>query len=207
MTTHLALVDGRMRDTTSGHLTSEHLAAFLDGRLTGAERERAVRHFASCAECREELTELRDVLDAPRATGSRRWVAVAAAAAAIVAFAMIPRMVRESSPDGAARVRGSEAIQRPDGPSIEIVSPTDRSQVTPTGLELSWRALGSGATYTVTVQDTTGSDVWSVSDTTTRVALPDTVRLQPGHRYFWSVDARLADGTTAKTRVYSFIIR
>ena len=40
MTTLLAVIEGRMRDETSSvHLTSDRVAAFLDSRLTGAERD------------------------------------------------------------------------------------------------------------------------------------------------------------------------
>jgi hypothetical protein len=208
MTLHLALVDGRMRDETStGHLSSEHLAAFLDGRLTGAERERAVRHFAGCSECRSELTELRDMLAVtrPRSLG---WFVAAVAAAGVLAIVTIPRMTIDVSGGGSERVRAEDA-RLPNGRGdILVVSPADRSIVPAIGVELSWRSAGVGASYTITVQDSSGNEVWrrtSLPDTSATV--PDSVRLRRGSLYFWSVDARLADGNTAKTGPHTFFVR
>src|SRR6185503_11360105 len=112
MTIQFALVDGRMREEIStDHLSSDHLAAFLDGRLTGTERERAVRHFAGCGECREELTELRDMLAGAR-PGSRRWVAPAIAAAAIVTVVTITLMMSNVERDPAERIRAEQSGPR-----------------------------------------------------------------------------------------------
>ena len=210
MTIHLALVDGRMRELiSSDHLSSEHLAAFLDGRLTGTERERAVRHFAGCAECREELTELRDML-AGAMPRSRRWVVAAAAAAAIFAFITIPRIMGVVGGDPAERVRAEPSTRSSvsTNAAIPVLSPADQESVPQTGVELSWRSAGYGATYTVTVQDSSGNEVWrrtSVPDT--NAAIPDSVGFRPGSRYFWSVDARLMDGNTAKTGPHTFFVR
>lgn len=206
MTIHLALVNGRMRDDiSSDHLSADHLAAFLDRRLTGSDRERAVRHFAECGECREELTELRDVLPATRRAGAGRWIA----AAAILAVLTIPSFVGDRAREGRSRVRTDQEVRLPDVTNaIPVVSPADQSTVPQMGIELSWRSAGVGATYAVTVQDSSGSEVWkrsSLADTS--ITVPETTRLNSGSRYFWSVDARLADGTTAKTGAHTFIIR
>ena len=49
--------------STSGSecLDLEDLAAFADGRLTGAERERAVEHLADCERCYEVLAEVMQI--------------------------------------------------------------------------------------------------------------------------------------------------
>ena len=198
-----------MRDeTSSAHLTSDRVAAFLDDRLIGAERDSAVRHFAECAECRRELTELRGVLDSVKRPRSRRWVAVAAGVAAILAFTMLPRLasndVDTSDPgltraaDGQHTIGGSSVIG--------FHSPSDSAIVPRSGLELVWETAGAGATYLVTVQDSSGSITWSGTVTDTSAAVP-AARLSPGSRYFWSVDARLADGRTAKTGVHYFTVK
>ena len=208
MTIQLVLVDGRMRDETStDHLSADHFAAFLDGRLTGADRERAVRHFTGCAECREELTELRDMLSVARRPSSRRWV-VAAAAAVIFAVVLMPRIRGDTAGDGAGRVRTDEGLRLPSGTSaIAVVAPPDQA-VVEGRLELSWRSAGVGATYSVTVQDSSGTEVWKrASLVDTSIVVPATTGLAPRSRYFWSVDARLADGSTASTGVRSFVVR
>jgi anti-sigma factor RsiW len=209
MTIHLALVDGRMRDETStSHLSSDHLAAFLDGRLTGAERERAVRHFAGCGECRSELTELRDVLASARPR-SRGWFVAAVAAAGLLAVVTIPQLTSNATRGSSAeRVRAEEGTRLPAGPGvIDVVSPADQALVSADGVQMSWRSVGVGATYTVTVQDSSSNEVWRRSGLLdTSVTVPDSVRMRAG-LYFWSVDARLADGSSAKTGARTFIIR
>jgi hypothetical protein len=209
MTIHLALVNGRMRgEISSDHVSSDHLAAFLDGRLTGAERERAVRHFAGCNECRQELTELRVVLGSVRRPGSRRWVVVATATAAILTFMMLPRGGDDTPEGKGARVRAESGLRLPDEPAIAVVSPADQSTVRQSGVALVWRSAGVGATYSLTVQDSSGGEVWRrVNLVDTSITVPDSVRLRPGHLYFWSVDARLGDGGTAKTGARTFIVR
>jgi hypothetical protein len=208
MIIHLALVNGRMRgEISSDHISSEHLAAFLDGRLTGAERDRAVRHFASCGECREELTALRDVIDAHGVTPVRRWIVAVATAAAILAIIAIPRMASDPADGGRTSVRASEGAGVADD-VIAVVSPADLATVAPSGVTLSWHAAGAAATYSVTVQDSSGSEVWRLSSLPdTSITIPDGIRFSPGRLYFWSVDARLADGTTAKTGARAFIVR
>ena len=49
------------------HLSDEAVAAFADGVLTGAARERATRHLDSCAECRQAVKVQREAAFALRA--------------------------------------------------------------------------------------------------------------------------------------------
>lgn len=208
MTILLAVVEGRMRDEPiSVHLTSDRVAAFLDGGLDGAERASAVRHFAECAECRRELAELRGVLDSAHRPRSRGWVAAAAGVAAILAFTLLPRLSSNDNPE-AGLTRAVENQRAIGGSSvIGFRSPGDSAIVAASGLELVWETAGQGATYLVTVLDSLGSIAWSRTLTDTSVAVPDSARLTTGSRYFWSVDARLADGRTAKTGVRHFTVR
>jgi anti-sigma factor RsiW len=39
------------------------LAAYLDGTLDASQRDACERHFAACAECRQALAELAELLD------------------------------------------------------------------------------------------------------------------------------------------------
>ena len=203
MATHVAMTDGRIRDERSGdHLTSERAAAVLDGRLTGDEREQAIRHLASCAECREEITELRSILDSAGASRSR-WFAVAAVTAAMLVFVLFPRGGVDEVMPGTDLTRAEL-----DSPTVlGTVSPADGDTLSQSRVQLIWRAAGAGATYLLTVQDTSGTVAWSSTTTDTSSAPPDRVRFTSGTRYFWSVDTRLADGRTAKTRVQSFTLR
>ncbi|HEX5757905.1 MAG TPA: zf-HC2 domain-containing protein [Thermoanaerobaculia bacterium] len=86
----------------SGHPELEEIAAFLDGRLSGADRARISEHLSVCEECLELFTETAHALretsagteegkvvpfDAP-ARPSRRWLPYAAAAALLLALAV-----------------------------------------------------------------------------------------------------------------------
>jgi len=209
MTTLLAVFEGRMRDETpSVHLASDRVAAFLDSRLTGAERDAAVRHLTECAECRAELTALRAVLDTARERRPHRWIAAATAVAAILAFAMLPRLVGSDAENPTVGLtRAENGVRTAAGVGeIAIHSPHDGATVARDGLTLVWYPVGVGARYDVVVQDSTGGTAWRVRVSDTSVVLPDSARLTSGARYFWSVDARLADGRTIKTTV-RFTIR
>ncbi|MBI4558205.1 MAG: zf-HC2 domain-containing protein [Candidatus Hydrogenedentes bacterium] len=46
--------------------TSEHLVEYLDGSLTGADRDEVESHLAVCSDCRAELLELGAMLDVCR---------------------------------------------------------------------------------------------------------------------------------------------
>jgi len=210
MTTLLAVVEGRMRDETSSvHLTSDRVAAFLDSRLTGTERDVAIRHLAQCAECRAELTALRGVLDTARERRPHRWIAAATAVAAILAFAMLPRLAANNAgkpTPGLTRAEGG--VRTADGvPGIALYSPADSATVSRKGLTLVWQLVGAGAIYDVNVLDSAGGTVWHAIVSDTSVELPNGARLTSGSRYFWSVNARLADGRSSKTLPNRFKVR
>lgn len=124
----LVMTDHVMRNkTTPVHVASDRVAAFLDGRLTGADRDETVTHFAECAECRSELAELRAMLVTSRAARRRTWIGGAAALAAALAFTIVPRLAR----DGATRGEGPTTdIVRATGADaqISIVSPPDKGE-------------------------------------------------------------------------------
>ena len=94
-----------MRDVR-GCPDAETLAAFIDGRLTGAERARVVEHLVDCADCYFVFSESARAAAADQAladdtaSSGRRWFTrprvlwpsvAALAAAAVLAIAVIPR--------------------------------------------------------------------------------------------------------------------
>lgn len=92
-------------DQTDTNLDLELLAALADGRLSGKERERAVKMLASSDDAleifantvREKPQDSATVVPISRAR-SWRWAKIAAplAAAAAIAFAMLPRLLGTS---------------------------------------------------------------------------------------------------------------
>jgi len=194
------------------HLTSGEAAAMLDERVEGAERSRLVAHLANCADCRHELAQLRgDLEESGLLRRSRRWPIVAAAcAAAVVVAAIVPvtRLARNSNGSQVEVMRSAGAIAPTDAAtSIDALSPADSAIVTRSSVLLAWRPSGAAASYAVTVQDTAGAVMWSKPLADTVVSVPSDVPLVSGHRYFWSVEARRADGVSSRTELRSFTVR
>jgi hypothetical protein len=192
----------------AAHLTTGQVAAILDERLRGADREPAFAHLAACAECRREMAELHRALhDRERKRRSvRPWVILASGLAAALVLLAIPA--------GVHRVRSSGPVATRDGASepvdaaspIVVVVPRDGASVGPTP-SLIWRGSGPGASFLVTVQDTSGTVVWSAASTDTAFTVPISAGLSSGHRYFWSVDARLSSGVSTSAGVREFTVR
>src|SRR4029079_7763564 len=120
------------------------------------------------------------------------------------AFVTIPRIT--SRP--ALRESSTRASTSPveSAPQIRIVQPSDSTAVT-SAVSFTWRPAGTDASYVITVQDGGGVVVWLKTTSDTSTALPGTVRLASNTPYFWSVDARLADGSTASSGVHPFTTR
>jgi putative zinc finger protein len=104
-----------MIETVQGCPSLEEVAAFAEGRLSGAERERVIAHLAGCADCRELLAGTIETLDdlgvtageqtaAPARVASfprRRWaplVALAAAAVLVVSVVVVQRIGGTAQP-------------------------------------------------------------------------------------------------------------
>jgi hypothetical protein len=195
-------------ETYGSHLSSEEVAAYIDGAISGSDREQIESHLADCEECRRELVEVRTALRQFRRTPDWRIIAPAAvAAAAVIALLALPSLL--SDPDSArdVRVRGpDESVRREGVPLIAVVNPLDGSTIEMTeGLVFHWRAPAADASYQLTLGDDAGEVVWTLSTTDTLVTLPESVRLGPGSIYYWYVDALLPDGRSATTEVLQFM--
>ena len=161
------------------HLSAEALAGYLDDGLPIDERGPVELHLASCAVCRDELTEIRRL---QRLRHRRLWTPVlisAAAAAAVLLAVALPRRATTTSNISPA-------------PSAEIAS----GRVT-----FVWRSAGPGASYTFTVQEADGRVVWTSPLADTVATLPDSLALAPGRTWFWFVDVLLPNGRSLSTGV------
>jgi hypothetical protein len=191
----------------SSHVGPERLAAFLDHQLAPVVRDEVVAHFAECAECRHEMTAMRQLLEGR--SKRRSWYVVTpllVAVAATIVFAVAPRVGRVDS-ESARSIRSAAGITPADqSPTISMLSPADDAVLTGRRATFVWRPVGSDATYSLTLQDSTGAAVWATTAEDTTAVLPDSVRLAPGE-YYWSVAARLPDARSAKTGVRRFLAR
>ncbi len=83
------------------------LSALVDGELSGAERDRATAHLASCAQCRSEAAQLRALKSKLRSLGQ----------SAPAEAAMMRRLISMTGPGGALppRRRLLRVVPAPDG--------------------------------------------------------------------------------------------
>ena len=187
------------------HPSDEQVAAFLDGRLTGNERAQVLTHFAACAECRREMTVAHQVLGSRRSVRRAPIIGLVTALAAVLVFVVVRPAAHDPAQPGLA-VRSPDRLSQPDRMAgLTVVAPADQAVVDST-IVFQWRSGAPDATYRVTVQDRSGAVVWDTTLADTAVALPRRVVLAKG-QYFWSLDAQLADGGSAKAGAHRFTVR
>ncbi len=165
------------------------MAAYLDRRLSATDRDRVEGHLAGCADCREELLQVRSLLR--RAARPRRLIVGASLLAAAATLVLIVR------PTGIDPVRGGGAPS-----TLTAYGPTGDAALS--SLRFVWGAAPGAATYRLTVSGGDGVPVWSASVADTVMALPDSVTLQADRRYVWIADALLGDGSTRSTGLHEF---
>jgi hypothetical protein len=186
-----------MADLQSGdvvHLSDSEIAAYLDRGLAAADRDRAEEHFASCKECRAHLVSSRRLLE--RVNQPRRFLVTGisiAAAAAVMFLVLRPEIFRNEQHSVAPIVRGSDAADS----RLMVYGPIGESRTG--GTRFIWAAASGALSYRINVTRADGAAVWSHGGTDTSVALPDSVALRAGQRYFWTADAVMEDGTTRTT--------
>lgn len=180
------------------------VAAYLEGEISGAERERAEAHFAVCAACRGELVEVRRLADsAPRIRRPAPAVGIAAAAVILLAAGLATLSGRLATPDGPV-VRASDPVAVA---ALHAVAPAPGASLPASELRFVWNAAPAGSTYRVVVLDASGSPLWAGETADTTAVVPSEIVLEPGATYFWFVDALSADGSSLTTGARQFSIR
>ena len=194
-------------DMESAHVGPERLAAYLDHQLPPPSRDEVIAHFAECAACRREMTEMRVLLQAR--SKRRQWyiaTPLLAAVAAVIVVVAVPS-IRRVDNEPSSSIRSAPAITSTDQPqTISTISPADDAVLENERTVFAWRSIEAAATYRLTLQDSTGPTVWASSMEDTTAVLPAGLRLAPG-QYYWSVAARLPNAVSAKTGVRRFLAR
>jgi hypothetical protein len=177
------------------HVNELELAGYLDGGLIPSERDRIEAHLADCATCRRDVLESRVLL---RRVRLRRRVMVggAAAAAAIILLAM-PLMRGEPLLDRTDVTRADPAPS-----ALVSYGPTGETRIG--AVRFIWGGVRDAVTYRLSVTRSDGTSIFTLSGADTAVALPPSIALIPGERYFWTADALLSDGTTRTTGLREF---
>lgn len=173
------------------HLSPESLAGYLGNDLTRSERKQVELHLAACAECRDELAQVRGIEAGLRRRRVLALVPIAAAAAVVLAI-VLPR---QGPAPSALRIGPGTDLP------LVLVSPGAEVQIASREVEFVWRSAGAAASYSFTLQEADGRVVWSTTTTDTVAALPDSVVMAPGGTWFWSVDALLPDGRSRSAGV------
>lgn len=192
---------GYREEDWTGHPDGEQVAAYVERKLTSAEREELEAHLAECADCRREVAEVTLFLRRER-SGRRRWLIPSLATAAAAALLLI--VVRAGDVDDPGGTRFREFGEAEALPAIEAVSPAPEAVLPPGEESFTWRAAGADAFYRLTVATEEGGVVWREETADTSASLPADIRLAPGRTYYWFVDALLPDGREATTGVRRF---
>jgi hypothetical protein len=84
------------------------------------------------------------------------------------------------------------------------LTPVDGDTITAPTAIFAWRGRGADVLYRLSLTDGRGQAVWTTDTRDTSTVLPPNVRLVPGTRYFWYVDAVGANAAswTTGTRVF-----
>jgi len=189
----------------NAHASEFDLSGMVDGTLPSARRASVEAHLAVCAECRAELVSAAAIVEsAPRPRARRtKWAGAGLlAAAAVLAILIVPRVTRRR----AEFLTADLAHRGPPASGIANLEPASRASVDRESIRFSWRPE-AGASYRLFVTDSVGVPVFTTPTTDTMVVARASVRLVPGARYLWYVEALRVYGSTTLTAPSSFSIR
>jgi hypothetical protein len=173
------------------------IAAYLDRRLPTDARERVEAHLASCSDCRQDFVQAHGVLGSLRRRRQLRVAASVLASAVLVAIVVRSAERGHGTGTDLSQLRGTA-----DVPALMAYGPDGDTPLAL--LRFVWATAPTTLSYRLTVTRGDGTPVWRGSSTDTTKTLPDSVALQPGNRYFWFVDALLANGATQSTEPREF---
>ena len=177
-------------------MTDAEIAAYLDKKLVGPDRDRVEDHLAECADCRRQMLDTKELLE-KIARPKKTLVGGAIAAAAVVAFLIV-------RPELGPLNRRSEVRGDVSPGSLRVYAPLGVVSATP--FRFVWSRSEHAVSYRLTVSRGDGQPIFALSTMDTIVALPDSVALRPHEQYVWVVDALLRDGFTQSTGMRDFEI-
>lgn len=173
------------------------IAAYLDRGLSGAERDQTESHLAECAECRRHVLDADELIRRVRRPKRLAIGSALVAAAAAVIIVAVPSLRRSDAAQGNPLYRDATA-----SPSLIAYGPTGESRMG--SLRFVWSPARGAMSYRLTVSGADGATLWTQSGRDTVAALPASVTLRVGDRYFWVSDALLADGGSRSTGLREF---
>ena len=166
------------------------LLAAVERRGPEEERLRSINHAMACADCGEELELLRStriVRDRARMPS----VGFALAASIVVVVGLGYYSLARS------RATNVDDLTRDGTGDVQLVSPLGAS--TPRLDSLVWRSVAGAASYLIDVRRDDGTLLTRGSTSDTTFVVPDSARVAPAGEVYWSVTARLSDGTELRS--------
>ena len=164
------------------HLTAHDVASYVDRTASPGRQAGIVAHLARCADCRDEIADVSQVVAAP-ARGRRRALHVllpaAAAAALLLVWTGAERMPRRD-----AVVHREEAVTLSAAPRLR--APLGAVAGPPVFV---WTSVAYADRYRVRLHDRNGTNLWEHEGPDTTAAPPSSLVLAPG-AYFWKVEAQ-----------------
>jgi hypothetical protein len=204
---------------------------FLDGSITPDDRAVAESHLVRCRLCREGLIALSDASSenavsdeapisvrnravqlASRTSDStsfvdflRPYIPLALAATIVLAVGLSVLIYRnKTEPQRTAELRQSDRATA----QLSLNSPANGAVLDSGKLEFSWADAGTGVRYEFTITDEKGDIVVRENPANNSVSLDSrALRLSPQRRYYWTVSARLPDGTRRESSVAGFSLK
>lgn len=175
------------------HLSASDVAAYLENALD--DRARVEAHLLECSSCRAELVEVADITSRVFRQRQRRiWLPALAAAALLIV------LVRPTGePDRVHR----------EPPVTSVVAP---QAIVPAGVVDSastflWTSVPGADRYVVRVYSATGSVLWQRELQDTVAQPPDSLRLVPGVRHYWKVEAHVGFDRATASELTEFSVR
>jgi hypothetical protein len=168
-------------------VAAERLRRLVEREGSEEERLRTLDSMLSSAEGRRELEIAWAAARAARPSRPT-WRRYSVAAAVLVSVGLAGVWWRLESAQEIDVLRGGES-------PITLVAPLGSvSSASPA--RFVWRAIARAERYTLVLVDTAGTELYASETRDTAVALPDSVRLEPGRAYLWWVQARRTDQST-----------
>ena len=181
----------------SPHLEVQQVVAYVERTLPAPDRERVEEHLSQCEECTAEVAAV--IRLRPRRVRRVPWAPIGIAAAAAVAGVLLARPLVHRPTSAADVERQGQARV-----ALPIVAPVAGARV-PGPVTLVWHAARGASVYRVTLSRADGDSVWAGSTSDTTLSIPPGVALARSARYYWYVDALLADGRALSTGVHEFM--
>jgi anti-sigma factor RsiW len=179
------------------HLEIQQVVAYIERTLAAAERERVEEHLSHCEECSAEIAAI--IRLRPRPARRVPWAPIGIAAAAALAGVLLVRPLLHHPPPSADVERQGQA-----GAVLPIVAPAAGVRVSG-AVTLVWHAARGASVYRVTLSRADGDSVWAGSTSDTTLTIPPSVALMRSARYYWYVDALVADGRALSTGLHEFM--